>query len=404
MTAESEQTPATDVSGVVSSSPDSDAVTQDEAVVQTETDLSIIDEETLEQVDKKSRVRKALEIFLKLFGVLMLIVLVSLIPDKNGEMAGVNILTEAIIRIQMIESQEEALVLEQRFQEITGTTENPHYESHAQIIADAIAAFEAAHPDIEVTFPASRYSDAQITQVLMSVIAENWDQSESFEEFISRTFGVDMINDFMGASPDDANTFFYYSQSSFAALPGSYFDRIGEGHMGRARDEAIEAEHNRIKAEFEALRQDQGELLSQSQVLLYFLERNDGNLLLALNDMSTFYKWVIRDSILQQDIQWYFDNILDQTNRNFSLNSFPQFSDLERNDWDGDADIVLSVVGLEYHSWGIIMFLSLGNPSLAQQATLGEYLKYEHVAEAYKLLTDFDLLLQLDELPLPVSE
>lgn len=151
-----------------------------------------------------------------------------------------------------------------------------------------------------------------------------------------------------------------------------------------------------IKSDLEALYTDNNEKpLSTSQVLLYLLEKNQGDLNSSMTDLAGFYKYMIRGDgdTLQGNIPWMKEHILDQVNKKFSLNELPDMDQLSPE----DRMLATSMWGLMYHEPHIFALESILAPSFIRAATAGEYAIASHVASGAKERADINAMHRLED-------
>jgi len=155
-----------------------------------------------------------------------------------------------------------------------------------------------------------------------------------------------------------------------------------------------------IKKDLTNIFHEEGETpISMSRILVYFLKMNSGALHPALGDMTGFFKYMARSELMHnapsRPIDWLGSHVRDQLNRNFSLNNFPPLEELPKGEI---KDSVISIWGLMYHIPNLVYLLSYFSPNIVRSAATIEYISSDHVAEAYKVKVDGEVVNSLNDI------
>ncbi|AKM82887.1 hypothetical protein A2422_02855 [Candidatus Woesebacteria bacterium RIFOXYC1_FULL_31_51] len=224
--------------------------------------------------------------------------------------------------------------------------------------------------------------------------------SDTFKdkEVIFKLYGI-----FYKRIPDEIQAVINVANTQMVAVPGTQLYSEHHPKIGNVfSDEAIFNYYEPIKDEIENMykQKDSSKPFTTSTLLTYFLEKNDGNLKSSLGDMAGFLKYMIRsywgDGTFETktQIDWVRSHVIDQINKNFSLNKIPSPDSLS----DESRDNVISVWGLIYHVPYLVSMLAYVSPNIIRIATMYEYATHKHVAGAYKIKVDTDVIKKMDDM------
>lgn len=338
----------------------------------------------------------------------------SLVPNEDGDTLAGKYLTEGLGAVISLSESQEASEIEKSIVNEAKEFGNPNHSPYLKILKEGISEFQTKNSKTPVVWQKSdQYlSDYDSFGVMVKPIEKDelFEGREEYEGSIPLQLLIDVAK---GGDPTVAYSIFFNrlpketqdaintANANMTALPGTelymkFYPKDG-GNVFSHKD--VSNYYEKIKKDLEVVYNDQKEkeLLPTSKLLAYFLEKNEGKLKPSLGDLAGFMKYMIRgDNTEQAEVQigWLREYVQDQINKSFSLNNVPSPDNLPSN----VKDVVSSVWGLQYHAPHLIYLLSDLSPQVVRAAGIYEYVSHDHVAEAYKVKVDVELMNKLNDI------